>query len=162
MRTILVCLSFLWLCGEFSFGQKVDREWLNEETWPAIVHNVPIEIAESDDPIQKLQKERVNACLDELRARYIYWLQGQGTLVSVCENANRLIASRVDMGLTPDEELELQKGRLAFAKRVMQQADAIRTARGTTASHIDEKYARYYRLDAELAVAQLQKNLTDQ
>jgi hypothetical protein len=159
MRLDFAFVTFLCFFTGTLDAQTVDRKWLNEDAWPAFAHHRPVAIGENEDELPRIQKERFNACLDEFRNRYVYWLQGVGTLASVCENADRLVTSRIDIGTSRAENLKLHEEKLVFAKRILEQAEVIRMAKNTTVSHIDEKFARYYRLDAEVTLLQLKKPL---
>lgn len=158
MRFSLALTIVFCLWSGSVFAQKVDPEWLNEDNWPAFVLNRPIEVTPDEDELIRLQKESYNACLDELRTRYVQWLQFHGSLKDVCDNADRLIALRLESGLSPANEMQLYAERLEFAKQLLQLADRFNNSEYRNVKNIiDDKFAHTYRMVAEKELVQLKK-----
>ncbi len=138
-------------------AQDFPAAWLNEKTWPAFVQDRELKGGGDDDQSTKLMKERCNAALDELRDRYIDWLQGEGALEQVCENAERFVSSRMEDDSPAPDHIRLLKQKLEFAKVVEAQAATLRKTNNSTRNVIDEKFARYYRLDVEIELMRMNK-----
>jgi hypothetical protein len=133
-------------------------DFRSEKSWPALAQDRRVVIAESDSELSRVLKKRHNACLFELRNRFTYWLQGTGTLESVCDNLDRFIESHRELGVSPEDELQLQNDRLAFAQAVQKHADFVITIQNETVKHIDSHFAHYYVLHAEVSLLQMTKS----
>jgi hypothetical protein len=152
----LVLLVTLIVCGNAK-AQDRRTEFLDESKWPAFVQDRPLKTGADDSPLTRLSNERYNAALVELRNRYIYWLQGHGTLRDVCENAQRVFDARIGIDASAVDRVQLLKEKLDFAEEAARKADAIVQASSSAQRVVDQHFAKYYRLDAELELARAKK-----
>jgi hypothetical protein len=134
-----------------------EKNWLNEETWPAFVAHRRLEVNEKDDNLTKLLKERHNAGQRELRSRYVYWLQGAETLPQVYEAARRVIEARLEAEGPAADRLAILKERADFARVVEKQAKALRKKHNRAQQIADMEAAEYFRADAEVALLRAEK-----
>ncbi len=152
---LLTILAYTALAGG---GDPTDpKNWLKENTWPALVSSRWLEVKDQDDTLTKLLKERFNAVQQELRDRYIYWLQGHGSLDQVADAARRALTSRLEVKTPPADRLQLLKERAEWARVVEKQAEILRQKKGTTQNAIDRSFAKSFRLDAEIELARAAK-----
>lgn len=157
MRISIPALLFCVTCvTAIAHGDDID--FRDEKTWPDLLKDRPVLISEDDEQLVTLMKKRHNASLSELRNRFTYWLQGQGTLESVCNSVDRFIASHRDLGVSPADDLQLQKGKLEFALAIQKQAGGILKSQNRTVNAIDEHFSRYYALHAEIELIQMRKD----
>ena len=134
-----------------------EKNWLDERTWPAFVSARELKVSGKDDGPAKLLKERYNAGQQELRSRYIYWLQGEESLPQVYEAARRVIVARLEAGGPGSEQVAILKEKVAFAKVVEKQAEALRKKFNRARQVSDEQSAKYFRADAELELLRAEK-----
>ncbi|GIW91501.1 MAG: hypothetical protein KatS3mg109_2022 [Pirellulaceae bacterium] len=127
-----------------------DNNWLNEETWPEFVAARSLDISDNDDALTKLLKERYNAGQDELRSRYVYWLQDAQSLPQVYDAARRVVEARLEAGGPRSELVTVLKEKLAFAKFVEKQAVEVRNKYRRARHEADVKCATYFRAAAEI------------
>jgi hypothetical protein len=132
-----------------------EKNWLKESTWPTFVAEHRLKIADSDDALTKLLKERYNEGQHELRDRYVFWLQSEGSLPQVYDAARRVIEARLEAGEPGVDKVSVLKEKLAFAKLVEKQAERI--ARKSTAQAADNSCARYFRANTELELMRAEK-----
>jgi hypothetical protein len=138
-----------------------DKNWLNEKTWPAFVAAHRMEITETDDAVTKLVKERHNSAQQELRSRYVYWLQGAESLPQVYEAAGRVIEARRDAGGKRGEKIVVLKEKVAFAKVVEHQAQGLLKKFNRSPQVSDVDCAKYFRATAELEQLRAEKAVSN-
>lgn len=134
-----------------------EKNWLIEKSWPAFVASRHLKADDADDRVTKLLKERFNAGQDELRNRYIYWLQGSETLPQVYDAARRVVEARLEVGGPGSERLEILKEKLAFAKIVEQQSHGLLRKFNHANQVSDIDCAAYYRASSELELLRAER-----
>jgi hypothetical protein len=156
MRTLIVVVMFC-VTSVTALTQDAVIDFRNEKKWPALLQDRRVSISEDDSELVTVMKKRHNASLEELRNRFTYWLQGVGTLESVCDNLDRFIDSHRDIGGSPAGDLQLQKDKLAFAQSVQKHAALRLKSQNQTVKAIDSHFARYYALHAKVELLQMAK-----
>jgi hypothetical protein len=154
---ILTLLSVLIAFAPMAWADEPvdEKNWLKESTWPAFVAEHRLKIADSDDALTKLLKERYNEGQQELRNRYVYWLQGEESLPQVYDAARRVIEARLEVGEPGVDKMAVIKEKLVFAKLVEKQAEKI--SRKSTRQAADGYCARYFRANTELELIRAEK-----
>jgi hypothetical protein len=137
-----------------------EKNWLNEKIWPAFVAAHRMEITEKDDALTRLVKERHNSAQQELRSRYVYWLQGAESLPQVYEAAGRAMEGRSDVGGKRGEKTIVLKEKVAFAKVVEQQAQGLLKKFNRSSQVSDVDCAKYFRATAELELLRAEKQVS--
>jgi hypothetical protein len=157
---VVVALLAILEGGTLGFGQDDpadEKNWLNERTWPEFVAARRMDVSHSDDALVKLLKERFNAGQQELRSRYVYWLQDAESLPQVYDVARRVVEARLEAGGIRSDIDTILREKLAFAKVVEKQAEGLRK-KYRRAKHIsDVDTATYFRATAELELLRVQK-----
>jgi hypothetical protein len=125
------------------------------------VHSKKLLPKKGEDELTRLTKERFNECQKELRDRYIYWLQGQGTLAEVGEASRRAIEYRLAVKDPAANRIKLLHEQADFARKVEAQAGELFKRGGTTKHIIDRNYAKVFRLDAEVQYVRAKQNEKD-
>lgn len=102
-----------------------------------------------DDELKKLLKERFNAALDEVEARYRMLVSGMVITLDVLPDAQRrLVIAGLELREEPADKIELLKNNVEVARaieKLIQGRAELRRARTT------ELYrATHFRLDAEI------------
>ena len=156
MRTLIVAVM-LCVTSATALPQDAAIDYGNEKSWPALVQDRRVTISEDDSELVTVMKKRHNASLTELRNRFTYWLQGVGTLESVCDNLDRFRDSHRDIGGSRAGDLQLQKDKLAFAESVHKHATVVLKSKNRTINAIDVHFARYYALHAKVELLQMGK-----
>jgi len=157
-RDVALLSALLMIAGSAGAGGPTDeKDWLDERTWPAFVSARELKTADKDDEAAKLLKERYNAGQQELRSRYIEWLQGVESLPQVYAAAHRVIEARLEAGGPGSDKVAVLKEKVAFAKVVETQAEALRKKFNRAGQVSDEQSARYFRADAELELLRAEK-----
>jgi hypothetical protein len=116
-----------------------------------------LKITDKDDVQTKLMKERYNAGQQELRNRYIYWLQGEESLPQVYDAARRVIEARIDAGGPGSDKMAISKEKVAFAKVVEKQAELLLKKFNRARQQSDVDSATYFRATAELELIRAEK-----
>jgi hypothetical protein len=135
--------------------------WLNEKTWPAFVASRRLEITGADDTATKLRKERFNAGQQELRDRYVYWLQGEESLPQVYDAARRVAEARIVAGGPQSDRAAILREKVAFAKVVEKQAEQLQRKFNKTRQAADVPTATYYRASVELELLRAETASTE-
>jgi hypothetical protein len=147
-RTLI--LAALAVLGAAAVGRAADDDKL-----PAVLDNKPLEPAKGDDEERKLLKERYNAALRELQARFHVFEAGMGALETLFDAAKRVLDSELELCLKPAERVGVREKYLELARAV----EKIQQARfdAGRAGVADVEQARYLRLDAELQLLRAKK-----
>jgi hypothetical protein len=157
-RAVALLSALLASAGSAAAGDPADeKNWLDERTWPAFASARELKVTDTDDETARLLKERYNAGQQELRSRYIYWLQGEESLPQVYEAARRVTAARLEAGGAGSDKVAVLKEKVAFARVVEKQAEALRKKFNRAAQVSDEQSAKYFRADAELELLRAEK-----
>jgi hypothetical protein len=127
----------------------------DEDKLPAVLENKPLEPAKGDDEERKLLKERYNAALAELRARYQRFEAGNDTLDALFDAARRVLDSELELCGKAAERVAVREKYLELAREVekIQQA---RVDAGRAGAQ-DLEQARYLRIDAQLQLLRAKK-----
>jgi hypothetical protein len=134
-----------------------EKNWRNEKTWPEFVAFRRLDVSDSDDALTKLLKERYNAVQQELRSRYVYWLQDAESLPHVYDAARRVIEARFEAGGARSDIVTILREKLAFAKVVEKQAEGLQKKYRGARHFSDMDCATYFRATAELELLRAQK-----
>jgi hypothetical protein len=126
------------------------HNWLdNLKNWPAYVTHEKIDQKRGDEPLTVLRKERYNAVLDEIKDRYVYWLQGESTLPELVDCSKRYFHSRLEINPGIDR-LQWHQEKLEFWRYVEKQIQIMHQAQPTTRTVLNSKLVKYERLNAEI------------
>lgn len=110
------------------------------------VRELPVD--SETDPLRKLQIERFNATVRELKACEAMYQNGRETFTELCNVARRMTAARLDLASDRKERIAWLKTMVELTKRW--ERDAERRTSGGTESTAHLAYATYIRLDAEI------------
>ena len=149
----LVFVISLWTAS----SKAQDPDLRDEKTWPVLVRDQPLKVGENEDQVTKLMKKRYNAALDELRTRFNFWIQSEGRLAQICDNADRVVSSRMEIESQAADKIRLLKQKLNFAMVVERRTVALAKTKSRAQNILDQKFARYYRLNVEIELARVSK-----
>jgi hypothetical protein len=134
-----------------------EANWLDEATWPAFVAPRDLKITDKDDLLTKLLNERYNSGQQELRNRYVYWLQGEESLPQVYDAARRVIEARLEVGGPGADIVAITKEKVAFAKVVEKQSELVLKKFNRARQAADVDSATYFRATAEVELIRAEK-----
>lgn len=157
-RTLVTVLFMALLAPAILAGDQVnEKDWLDENTWPAFVAPRHLDGNAKDGALTKLQKERYNAGQQELRERYMSWLQRVGGLEQVYDAAGRVVSARIAVVDPPADRVTLLKEKVEFAKLVEKQAAALHAKHRKAQNAADAACAKYFRIDAEIELLRAER-----
>jgi uncharacterized protein related to proFAR isomerase len=108
----------------------------------------PVEIADGDSQLVKLQKERYNAALTVVKLRLLRVAAGKDTLVALGDTFERLVDAGLEVLPTPKERHELLERAVEAAKQ-MERIVTLLHKEGRISTDEFEQ-ARFVRLSAEI------------
>jgi hypothetical protein len=158
-----IALSGVFLFSSLLVAAAPEGEpsWLDESQWPAFVADRRLEVNADDDALQRLLIERFNAAQEELRERYLHWLQGEGRLDWIGDVPRRVVVARLEVPAPAADLPALLKEQAEFARVVERQAEALLKKHNKAKNAADAKCARYFRLDAEIALLRAERGFQD-
>jgi outer membrane protein TolC len=118
------------------------------EKMPAVLSAKPLKAEAGDDELRKLLKERYNAALEEMQARYAEFQAGRITLDMLHEAAQRVLDSQVALTDKPAEHVRIYEQQLELARDVERATQLHYDAGRKTIAELAR--ARYVRLDVEI------------
>jgi hypothetical protein len=127
----------------------------DDEKLPGFLEGKPKTLEKGDDEVRKLLKERYNAALSEVQARYEQYLAGKYTLDALYDAGGRLLKSELELCTKPAERVAVRQKYLEMTK----DAEKVAAAR-FDAGRIDlaeMEFTRYQRLDAEIQLLKEKK-----
>lgn len=132
------------------------------ERKPAWLAGKLLKILPGDDQLTRLVKERHNAGLRELQARYQMLEAGSAgaNLDQLLSAANRMLLSELDLTDNLKARVTAREKYLELAKEVERLSQARHRAGAANAAEVEQ--ARYMRLDAEIQYLRDQKDVGGQ
>jgi len=97
-----------------------------------------------------LRKELFNAVLDEIKTRYNFWLQGDGTLPELADCSKRYFNARLEIKDSAIDKLQWCEQKLEFWRYVEKQIQIMDEDQRTTRTVMNSKLVKYERLNAEI------------
>jgi len=155
MRPILLAtmLHLVFMTGAMAQDRQLAEKhhWLdNLRNWPAYVTQEKIDQKRGDEPLTVLRKELFNAALDEIKERYIYWLQGESTLPELVDCSKRYFHARLDIKDPAIDRVQWYQQKLEFLRFVEKQIQVMDEDQRTTRTVMNSKLVKYERLNAEI------------
>jgi surface glycoprotein (TIGR04207 family) len=149
---ILAALLVAWVAA-ISFPASAAPD---DEKVPAILESKPMEPAKGDDELHKLLKERYNAALEELQARFKRFQAGGETLDFLAPAARRLLHAHLELCEKVSERLPVYERHIEFAREV-EKIQKLRHEAGQ-ATVADWKQAQFERLELEIRLLRARKD----
>jgi hypothetical protein len=136
-----------------SAAESVSRR-RSEEVLNSVLRYKPVAAIAGDDELHRLLIERYDAALSALHEYQQLFVAGVGGVSDVCASARIVCDAQLALVETPDEQLQVLRQYVAFAKSVEKD-----TKIGITAPALAPAWsaqARELRLDAEIRLLRLQ------
>jgi hypothetical protein len=154
VATLLLLLGGLAVRSE-AVPQQDQKPAEKEDKLPAVMSAEQLKIDAGDDELRKLLKERYNAAVAEMRARYRQLESGGGTLEDVFGAARKVLRSELALSDKPANRIAVRAKYLELE----QAAEKVATTRHQAGKLSDAELAaaRYLRLDAEIKLLQAKK-----
>ena len=121
-----------------------------DEDKPYLLSVKEIKVAEADDELVKLQKQRYNAAARDLQARMALYNTGESTLDPLFAAGRRIL--RADLALAGDLDKKVQAhARMLELAKFLEERASVQFGSGVT-TVADLELARYHRIDAEIGL----------
>jgi hypothetical protein len=121
-----------------------------DKNWPVYITQEKIDQRRGDEPLTVLRKELFNAALDEIKARYNFWLQGDGTLSELVACSKRYFHARLEIKDPAIDRVQWCQQKLEFWRFVEKQIQVMDEDQRTTRTVVNSKLVKYERLNAEI------------
>jgi hypothetical protein len=146
----MLLLGTLVLPAHYTNAQAPQDERGAEDKpkFPAVMRYEPLKAEVGDDELRRLLKERFNAALSELQARYMEYTAGKASIEHLMEASRRLLDSQLELIDKPSDRVAAHEKHVEITKLVEENAKT-RWDAGKIAEY-ELHYTRYVRIDAEI------------
>jgi hypothetical protein len=149
--TTLFAVACLFLAPGVLSAHKAEP--LPDEDGPALLKTKPLAANDKDDELHKLLKERFNAALKELQAKYQQVAAGRASAESLADAGRRLMQAGLEVYDDPKDKITLMEKYVEVAKEAERIVDLQHQAGKVGVDEMER--ARYFRADAEIALLRL-------